>query len=94
MAQRDLNVSIKANIKGLQAGLRSAQSELQGFARKANSLGNDLTLSVSAPLAAIGGAALSAAGDLEALQLALQSTFKDQGRTIEEAKRYRQSPWP
>jgi len=86
MAIGDLNVRIGATIKGLQDGLKSAQKALKKFSREANQAGNDLSTSVSLPILAIGGAALQAAGDLEALQLALESTFKNAGRTVEESR--------
>ena len=86
MAIGDLNVRIGATIKGLQTGLKSAERELKNFSRTTNSLGNSLTLGLSAPLAAFGALSLQAAGDIEALGLALNSAFKNQGRTVEEAR--------
>lgn len=87
MAIGDLNVRIGATIKGLQDGLRSAERSLRGFARTADGIGNTLTASLSAPLSGLGTLSLLAAGDIEALGLALQSAFKNQGRTIEEANK-------
>lgn len=87
MAIGDLNVRIGATIKGLQQGLKSAERELKIFANKANSLGDTLTLGLSAPLAGFGALALQAAGDIEQLGLALNSAFANQGRTIQEARR-------
>ena len=68
MAIGDLNVRIGATIKGLQAGLKSAERELKTFARQTNNLGNSLTLGLSVPLAGIGAAAVQAFAQFEGLK--------------------------
>lgn len=68
MALGDLNVRIGATIKGLQAGLKSAERELKTFARQTNNLGNSLTLGLSLPLAGIGAAAVQAFANFEGLK--------------------------
>jgi tape measure domain-containing protein len=68
MAIGDLNVRIGATIKGLQAGLKSAERELKTFARQTNNLGNSLTLGLSLPLAGIGAAAVQAFAQFEGLK--------------------------
>lgn len=68
MAIGDLNVRIGATIKGLQQGLKSAERELKSFARQTNTLGNNLTLGLSLPLAGIGAAAVQAFAQFEGLK--------------------------
>lgn len=77
---------IGAEISPLQRALKTAERDLQTFANKAGRIGDALSTGISAPLAVIGGAALKAAGDIESLSLALDSAFKNQGRTIEESR--------
>lgn len=48
-------------------------------------LGNDISFSLTLPIAGIGIAALQAAGEMESLRLAMQSTFESAGRSIEQA---------
>ena len=61
----DINVRIGAEIKELQRGIRSAEFRLKRFGRKAQTLGNDITRSVSLPLIGIGIAAVKTASDFE-----------------------------
>lgn len=68
MAIGDLNVRIGATIKGLQSGLKSAERELKSFARQTNTLGNNLTLGLSLPLAGVGAAAVQAFAQFEGLK--------------------------
>jgi hypothetical protein len=78
---------IGAEIGPLQRALKTAERDLKSFSRKAGTLGDTLSAGISAPIAIIGGSALKAAGDIEQLQLALESTFKNQGRTIAESRK-------
>lgn len=48
-------------------------------------LGNDISFSLTLPIAGIGIAALQAAGEMESLRLAMQSTFESAGRSIEQS---------
>ena len=64
MAQ-DINIKIGANITDLQKKLSSAQRSMQRSGKKMSALGNDLMMSVSAPLALFGGSIIMAAADFE-----------------------------
>lgn len=68
-----LNVEIAAKIKGLQDGLRDAERQMRRSAGVLSRAGNEISTSLSIPLAAAGVAAVSAAGDIESLTLALKS---------------------
>ncbi|MEO0132757.1 MAG: tape measure protein, partial [candidate division WOR-3 bacterium] len=46
-----------------------------------------MTTSLTLPIAAFGAKAVQAAGDIEALRLALETTFKSAGRSVEEARK-------
>lgn len=69
----DLNVRIGLIASNLDKGLEQVERKLRASGRRLSQLGDDLTLSISLPLAAIGGSAIKAAGDMEALQLAMES---------------------
>lgn len=69
----DLNVRIGVLYKDLDEGLKGAERSLQRSGRRLSALGSELTLAISAPLALLGGAAIKSAGNLESLELALQS---------------------
>ena len=69
----ELNVVIGARIKALQDGLKDAERSLRKSGAQMSRLGSDITSSLSLPLALAGGAAISAAGDIESLTLALKS---------------------
>ena len=64
----NLKIKVTAVTKGLQAGLRKAEKSLKKSSRKMRGISQNLAMSVSAPLAAIGGAALKASADLETLE--------------------------
>ena len=64
----NLKIKVTAVTKGLQAGLKKAEKSLKKSSRKMRGISQNLAMSVSAPLAAIGGAALKASADLETLE--------------------------
>ena len=73
MSVAKLNVEIGVRIAELQKGLRNAERELRRSGNNFARIGGDLTTSLSAPLGLLGTAAISAAGDIESLTLALKS---------------------
>lgn len=81
-----LNVAIGTRLDGLRSGLKQAERELRISGQRLSNLGNDLSIAISAPLAAFGASAVKAAGDMQALQLALETTMANGGRTIAEAR--------
>lgn len=80
-----LNVSIGASIAELQKGLKGAERELRASGARLSRIGNDVSTSLSLPLALLGGSAIQAAGEFESLRLAMRSTFQNAGRSIAEA---------
>lgn len=82
----DLNVRLGLITAGFDKQLAGVQARLRRSSQQMSDLANNMSLSLSAPLAAFGYSALQAAGDIEALQLALETTMKDAGRTVGEAK--------
>jgi len=85
MALADINIRIGTEISQFQKGLRQAERELLRSAEKFNTLGNNLSLAVSVPLAAIGVGSLRAAGDIEALRLGFEATMTGLGKSTAEA---------
>jgi tape measure domain-containing protein len=81
----DVQIRIGTEITQFQNGLRKAERELQRSADKFNNIGNNLTVAVSAPLAAIGFGALKSAGNIEALRLGFEATMTGAGKSTAEA---------
>ena len=68
MAKRSIastNISIGANLTGLQRGLKIARRSLKNFGASAKRLGSNITSNVSVPFAAAGAAGVKMATDLE-----------------------------
>lgn len=80
-----LNVEIGARIADLQKGLKSAERELRQSGAKLSRIGSEMTTALSIPLGLLGGSAIAAAGEFESLTLAMQATFKNAGRSVNEA---------
>jgi len=81
----DLNVRLGLLYDGLDKGLNQVERKLRRSGDRLSRLGSDLTIAISAPLAAFGAGAIRAAGDYEALGLAMRSTFESAGRSASEA---------
>ena len=81
----ELNVRLGLLYKDFDASLKKVERDLERSGRKFSQLGSDLTLAVSAPLAALGAAAIKQAGEIESLKLAMTSTFESAGRSAAEA---------
>lgn len=69
----DINIRIGAQIQGLVKGLNTAERRLNRSASRFSRIGNELSLSVSLPLVAIGRQAISAASDFDRLEKALDT---------------------
>ena len=80
-----LNARLGLIVTDFQAGLRNSERSMQRSAGRMSRLGNDLSMAVSLPLAAIGFKSLQAAGDMEALRLAIETTMKDAGYSTQQA---------
>lgn len=81
-----LNFRIGADVKGINKAIKEAEKSLQGAVQSFSSIGNSLSLALSAPLAAFGVMSIRAAGQMESLRFALEGTMKDAGRGIGEAR--------
>lgn len=71
----DLNVRLGLIYKDFDKGLESVERKLRSSGRRLSDLGDQLTVAVSLPLAAAGAAAVKSAGDIESLQLALETSL-------------------
>lgn len=81
----ELNVRLGLLYKDFDNSLKKVERNLERSGRKFSQLGNDLALSVSLPLAALGASAIKQAGEIESLKLAMVSTFESAGRSAEDA---------
>lgn len=81
-----LNVEIGARIGNLQKGLRDAERELRSGGKRLASVGNELSQTFSLALGGIITGSITAAGEMESLRLAMESTFQNAGRSIEQAR--------
>jgi len=84
-----LNVRIGATFADLEKGLKGAERSLQRSGRKLSQIGSDITLTIGAPLALLGGAAIKTAGDFEALKLALEAQIGSAAKATEELEKLR-----
>ena len=69
----ELNIRIGAQITGLVKNLNTAERRLQRSASRFSRIGNELSLSVSLPLLAIGKQAISTAADFDRFEQALNT---------------------
>lgn len=81
----ELNVRLGLLYKDFDKSLSAVEKRLERSGRKFSQLGNDLTLAITAPLAALGASAIQQAGEIESLKLAMVSTFDTAGRSAAEA---------
>lgn len=81
----DLNVRLGLLYNDFDKSLSAVEKKLERSGRKFSQLGNDLALSVSLPLAALGASAIKQAGEIESLKLAMVATFGTAGRSAAEA---------
>ena len=90
MAQ-DINIRIGANITDLQKKLGEAQKSLAKSGRKMQRLGSDLIMSLTAPLAGLGVAAVKAAGDFEAMSNGLTAIMGDADAAAAELEKLKEA---
>jgi tape measure domain-containing protein len=81
----ELNVRLGLLTRNFDKNLARTERSLRASGARMSRLGTDLTFAISAPLAAFGASAISAAGDLESLRLAMRATFEGAGRSIQQA---------
>ena len=82
-----LNVRVGLIFKDLDKGLEQVERRLRSSGRRLSQLGGDITVAISGPLGLIGASAITAAGNLESLQLAMVSTFESAGRGAGDAQK-------
>ena len=81
----ELNVRLGLITRDFDRNLARVERDLRNSGNRLSRLGSDLSLAISVPLAAFGVSAIQAAGDVEALRLAMRATFEGAGRSIREA---------
>lgn len=89
MARSDLNVRLGLELRDFEKGLRQAERSLRRTAQNLASIGQDLTLSVTTPILAAGGASLKAASEFEQLEKALIAVTGDAQEAQEQLERLR-----
>ena len=68
MKLADLVVGIGANTKELDKGLGKAMREMRNFGKHTKQLGKSMSMSITAPILALGAAAVKSAADLETME--------------------------
>ena len=81
----ELNIRLGLLTRDFDKNLARTERSLRASGARMSRLGTDLTFAISAPLAAFGASAITAAGDLESLRLAMRATFEGAGRSIQQA---------
>jgi tape measure domain-containing protein len=87
MAQNSLaNLNVRLGFVFDQKSLTRVERQLRTTGDRLARTGSNISLFISAPLALLGSGAIKAAGEFESLRLAMEATFKNAGRTVEEAR--------
>jgi TP901 family phage tail tape measure protein len=89
MAKRTIastNISIGANLSGLQRGLKIAQRSLRKFGGQAKRIGSNITSSVTLPFAAAGAAGVKMATDLESSFSKIENLVGITGKALDNFK--------
>jgi TP901 family phage tail tape measure protein len=89
MAKRTIastNISIGANLSGLQRGLKIAQRSLRNFGSQAKRIGSNITSSVTLPFAAAGAAGVKMATDLESSFSKIENLVGITGKALDNFK--------
>ncbi len=80
----DVTIRIGASTKQLENDLRRAERSLQATADKFQTIGTNLTLGITAPLAIIGGASFKMASDFEESLNKVRVAFGESAGSVEE----------
>ena len=89
MAKRTIastNISIGANLSGLQRGLKIAQRSLRKFGGQAKRIGSSITSNVTLPFAAAGAAGVKMATDLDSSFSKIENLVGITGQALEDFK--------
>jgi tape measure domain-containing protein len=90
-----LNVKIGAQVEGFQKAIKSIERDLGRFQRTFETIGRNLTQSVSLPLAALGAASVRAFGEFEGLEkafIAVAAEGTNVGQEIERLRKIAEAP--
>lgn len=82
----ELYIRLSADIKNLERELKRAERTISQYGQRMQQAGNRLSMAVTMPILGIGAAAIRSAGEMEALDKALQVTMRDAGYTTAQAK--------
>jgi len=80
MAQQKLGIEITGNAQGLTNAISTAEGKLKAFGSKLQSVGGNLTRSLTLPLVAAGGAATKMAFDFDKSMTKIKSLVGVAGR--------------
>lgn len=86
MAVSDLNITIAARFKEFDRSMRQIENRMRRSAETISGIADGMMMSITAPILAIGAASIKAAGDMQALELALETTMKNAGYSTEQAR--------
>jgi tape measure domain-containing protein len=75
----ELNIRLGVRFRDFDRSMRQVENRLKQTAQSMDGIANSMAQSFTAPFLAIGALAIKAAGDFEALKLAMQTTMKDAG---------------
>jgi len=78
-----INVIISANPEALKKGLQSASKSLEEFGKRAEKLGKDISMKVTAPITALGVASVAAFATQEKAEMRLRAALAANGRQVE-----------
>ena len=86
---RILNVKLVLDARAFESAMSRVQNKIIAFGSKLEQVGQSLSTRISLPLGLVGGAAIKAAGDMQALQLAMQAITGDAAAAAKEIDRLR-----
>lgn len=87
----DLNIRLGLIYKDLEKGLDKVERRLRASGRRFSELGDQMTTAFSIPMAAFGATAVTAAGDVQSLQLALEGQLHSAAAAAKEVEALRKS---
>jgi tape measure domain-containing protein len=90
MAENKLNFIFGADVSEFQNAIKTVNEKLKQTGDKMKQIGSDLSTYVSLPLAALGGAAIKAFGDIQALQNGLTAVTGDAKETAIQFERLKE----
>lgn len=83
MSESKLRVNLIGDASSLDRSLKIASARLDTFGKKISDVGKDLSLKLTLPIVAAGGAAIKMASDMEESQNKVRVAFGDSARSVE-----------